>query len=352
AEKLNAPNGFKNSGIRMNQIIAQKDKWTRAELEDRDSYMVKQALEIIWSYPVTKYKPEEKQLYSIALDADSDFTGKQIAKFAYKDSEQAVKSWTDMYARVLQMLHSEDDSVLTGLAYTSDPNIELAAHVFSSPNELNSKYHNSNVQIAPGIYVWTGMSTQYKLNTLRRFFACFGADPSDLVFYMKEQDNENAADDNPERYEIRKKYWTFALPFIQEKFGENGSFSNVHATTSNWISGFFGVGGFNVTCTANYDCASVQFYLGKTDKNKNKEAFDYLYNHKAEIEEKLGEHIKWERADANKASYMTYKLEGVSVTNETDWKRMAKFHAEWSKKFCDVMLPLLKTIFPSITLPN
>lgn len=342
-DKRDAENGFKNSGIRMNQLIAQKDKWTLAELEERDEYMVSKALSI-WSYPSTEYKPEEKQLDSVTLDDDVNMTGSQIAKFSYKDTEQAVESWTDMYARILRILHTEDSSVLTGLAYTSDSSIELAIHVASNPKEFNNK-----VQIAPNVYVWTGTSTQHKLNTLRRFFALFGADPADLVFYLKDQDETKNTEDSPERYEIRKKYWTFALPYIQEKFGEGGTFCNVNPTTSNWISGFFGVGGFNVTCTANYDCARVQFYLGKSDREKNKEAFDYLYKHKAEIEEKLGDQIKWERADDNKASYMTYELAGVSVTNETDWIRMAKFHAEWSKKLCDVMLPILKELYPSIS---
>ena len=342
-DKRDAENGFKNSGIRMNQLIAQKDKWTLAELEERDAYMVSKALDI-WSYPLTEYKPEEKQLDSVTLDDDVNMTGSQIAKFSYKDTEQAVDSWTDMYARILRILHTEDSSVLTGLAYTSDSSIELAIHVASNPEEFNNK-----VQIAPNVYVWTGTSTQHKLNTLRRFFALFGADPADLVFYLKDQDEAKSTEDSPERYEIRKKYWAFALPYIQEKFGEGGTFSNVNPSISNWISGFFGVGGFNVTCTANYDCARVQFYLGKSDREKNKEAFDYLYKHKAEIEEKLGEQIKWERADDYKASYMTYELAGVSVTNETDWIRMAKFHAEWSKKFCDVMLPILKEIYPSVT---
>ncbi len=71
--------------------------------------------------------------------------------------------------------------------------------------------------------------------------------------------------------------------------------------------------------------------------------------HKAKIEEQLGVQIKWERADDNKASYMSHELEGVSVTNESDWIRMTEFHAEWSKKFCDVMLPILKEIYPGVT---
>lgn len=343
-DKRDAENGFKNSGIRMNQLIAQKDKWTLAELEERDEYMVSKALGI-WNYPTTNYKPEEKQLDSVTLDDDINLTGSQIAKFSYKDMEQIVESWTDMYARILRILHSEDSSVLTSLAYTSDPSVELATHVASNPGEFNSK-----VQIASNVYVWTGTTTQHKLNTLKRFFARFGADPADLVFFLKDQNEVKSAEDGPERYEIRKKYWTFALPYIHEKFGEGGTFSNVNPTTSNWISGFFGVGGFNVTCTANYDCARVQFYLGKSDKDKNKAAFDYLYKNKADIESQLGDQIQWDRADDNKASSMTYELKGVSITNETDWIRMAKFHAEWSKKFCDAMLPILKELYPSIML--
>ena len=328
----------------MNQLIAQKDKWTLAELEERDGYMVSKALKI-WAYPVTEYKPEEKQLDSVTLD-DDDFnpTGRQIAKFSYKDSEQVVESWTDMFARMLRILHSEDGSVLTDLAYTSDPSNYLSTCVSSNQEEFPSK-----VQITPNIYVWTGTATVYKLSMLRRFFALFSADPSDLVFYLNDPSEIKSSEDDPERYALRKRYWEFALPYLHEKFGENGPFSKVGWSTANWINGNFGIGGFSVTCLANYDSARVQFYLGKSDKEKNKEAFDFLYQHKTVIEDKLGKPIKWERGDDIKASYLTYELPGVSITNETDWIRMAKFHAEWSKKFCDVILPILKDLYPAIS---
>ena len=304
--------------------------------------MVEKAIDI-WSYPVTTFVPEEKQFDTVTLDDDVNLTGSQIAKFAYQNTEQSVESWTDMYARVLQLLHSVDSSVLTGLAYTTDSSVELSLHVSHSPEAFNNK-----AQIASNIYVWTGTSTQHKLNTLRRFFSLFGADPQDLVFYLKEQGADEPSDETPERYDLRKRYWTYALPFIKEKFGEDGLFSNVNPTIANWISGFFGVGGFNISCTSNYDCARVQLYLGKSDKEKNKEAFDFLYARKQEIEEKLGAQFEWDRADNRKASFMTYELKGVSITNETDWTRMAKFQAEWARKICDVFLPILKELYPSI----
>ena len=341
-DKRDAPNGFKNSGIRMNQLIAQKSKWTLAELEERDAFMISRAIEI-WAYPMTQFQPEEKQMDSVTLDDDVNLTGSQIAKFSYKNTEQPVDSWTDMYGRVLGMLHAEDGSVLTGLAYSSDSNMELSLHVSSNPAEFNSK-----VQIAQNIYVWTGTSTQNKLNTLRKFFQMFGADPTDLVFYLKEQNDTESAEDMPERYEIRKRYWAFALPYIKAQFGTDGPFAKVNPSTTNWISGFFGVGGFNITCTANYDAAYVQLYLGKYDKAKNKEAFDYLYKRKETIEKELGVSVKWERAEDKKASFITYKLSGVSVINETDWTQMAKFHAAWARKIYDTFLPVLKELYPSV----
>lgn len=335
-DKRDAENGFKHSGIRMNQLVAQKEKWTLAELEERNSYMVSQAVSI-WSYPYTDFKPEEKQLDTATLDDDVDMTGNQIAKFSFRNSEQSVVSWTDMYGRVLKILHAEDESVLTGLAYTTDPSSDLATHVSSNPEDYHSK-----VQVAPNIYVWTGISTQYKLNTLRKFFTHFGVDPSELVFFLKDLDEKNPSEDEPERYEIRKKYWAFALPYIQGAFGEEGPFYKVNPSVSNWISGYFGIGGFSITCIANFDRARVQLYLGKSSKDQNKAAYDLLYSKKAEIEKTLGTSLIWERGDEIKASYIIVDLLNVSISNEVDWIRMAKFHAEWSKNFCDVLVPYLK----------
>lgn len=67
-----------------------------------------------------------------------------------------------------------------------------------------------------------------------------------------------------------------------------------------------------------------------------------LYSHKDDIEEELGITLEWDRADTYKASWMCYALNGVSITNEADWPRMAKFHAEWSDKICGAMLSYLQ----------
>ena len=141
--------------------------------------------------------------------------------------------------------------------------------------------------------------------------------------------------------ELRKRYWAYALPSIKKENFFWGAFSNVNPRGYNFVSGYFGLSGFRVDCVANYDAARIDFYLGKSDTEKNKAAFDVLLSHKDEIEGKLGVKLSWSRADNCVASWIIYYLNGVSVGNEQDWPKMAAFHAKWSRKICDVMLPYL-----------
>ena len=343
-EKRDAENGFANSGIRMNIEIAKKDKWTLDELQERSERMVEQALKI-WAYPTTDYKPVEKELDSVSLDDDDmDMTGCTIAKFSFKNTEQPADSWTDMYIKVLKMLHSDDASVLTRLAYEQDSNVELSTYFSTEPTAFGS-----GVEIARGIYAFTGLSTQQKLSSLRRVFKQFKVEPEELNFYLKDQETEEKAEKSEAaRYELRRRYWTFALPYIQEAHGVNGAYSNVHPGKDNWLSGWFGISGFNISCVANYDLARIDFVMAKSNRDLNKQAYDLLIQHKSEIENKLGISLDWDRGENIKASFVSYKLDGVSITNETDWIRMAKFHAEWSKKMCDVLLPYLKILYPDV----
>ena len=171
---------------------------------------------------------------------------------------------------------------------------------------------------------------------MRRFFVLYGKDPSDLILYIKEgSDSDDEL--NESRFEIRKKYWTYALDLIQEANGD-GPFSNVSPSKDNWISGFFGIGGFNIACVANFDSARVELYLGKASKEENKEAFDKLYSHKEEIENVLGVSLLWNRNDDVKASRIYFQLDDVSIGNESVWPKMAEFHAEWSKRFYNLIV--------------
>ena len=142
--------------------------------------------------------------------------------------------------------------------------------------------------------------------------------------------------------ELRKRYWTYALPIIRKANIYRGSFSNCKPSGYNFVSGSFGISGFRVDCIANFDEARIDFYLAHSDSKRNKEAFDKLFSHKDEIEKSLGIQLTWTRADGYVSSWIIHHLYGVSVGNEKDWPEMAAFHAEWSSRICGVMLPYLE----------
>ena len=332
-EKKTMKNGFEDSGIRLNTYVSKKDKWTLAELRDRNDYLLKRALNI-WAFPSTNYKPQEKQLDSYTLDDEASFlSGRQIAKFVYKGIEQPVVSWVEMYTKVLRALYLEDKTIITKSALSTDD--DLSIH-FSTNKRIFKKCD----EIGDNVYVQTNTNTQSKLSVLNRLYKLYGMDPTDLVFYLRDSNDKEA--EKGTRFEIRRRYWGYALKFIKEENFDNKSFDNVNTSKENWINGTFGIGGFAICCIANYDFARVDVYFGKTNANENKIAFDNVMLHKLEIESNLGVNLEWDRGDDVKRSIISYRLENVSIYNENDWLQIAKFHAKWSKKFIDAIVPYLK----------
>lgn len=331
SEKKTMDHGFIDSGIRMNQEIARYEKWTIDEIKDRSEKLTQRAL-TIWQLPTTDFAPAEQPMDTYSLDDDIDLSGRIIARFTFHNAEQPVTSWIEMFESVLRSLHAEDETVLSKLAYGESDN-DIAVYVSNDPDKLRSA-----CQIGNGLYVEKNTSTAMKLAILRKLFKLYGVDPADLIFTLRDEtDDSTNTESIGARFELRRKYWTYALNIIKS---ENTSriFSNVNASKENWISGFFGISGFNISCVANYDSARVDLYLENKSKEYNKKAYDKLLPHKQEIESKLNTALIWHRNDDAKSSKISVVLGGVSIENESDWPRMAKFHAEWSKKFYDVIV--------------
>lgn len=190
-EKKSMKNGFEDSGIRMNTYIAKKDKWTLTELEERSKYLMGRALEI-WAAPTSKFKPAKKQMDSFTLDDDASLSGRLITSFSYKNTEQPVSSWVEMFQKVLQILYAEDRSIIIKLAVSTEDNV--ARHFTTNESDFKK-----SVEIGDGIFVWTNSSTQSKISVLNRVFELYDADPSDLVFYLRDE-NESVDKETGTRY--------------------------------------------------------------------------------------------------------------------------------------------------------
>ena len=336
-EKRDMANGFKDSGIRMNQWIGAQNQWTEAELEQRNDYVRKRVLEI-WSSPVTSFRPIEKQLDSCTLDDEIDLTGRKIARFVYLTMEQPVRNWADMFESVVRILHSEDKSILNNLAYETDQSVDLAKYVSHRKENLREY-----IEIDREIYFERNTSTWTKLSILKRLFTLYHLDPTNLVFYLRDDDDSD--EDGllaGTRHEVRKKFWTYALDQIKEANVTSGAFINCNPVKENWISGALGIQGFKLCCVGNFDSARVEVFFGKTNNDENKKAYDLVAAHKEEIEDALGIQLLWDRGDDKKSSKIYYQIEGIGIGNEEDWPVIAKFHAKWTVKFYEaIVLPYL-----------
>ena len=330
AEKKTMEHGFQDSGIRMNAWIAQKDRWTQEELQERNDYLMGRAVKI-WAGPESSFKPAQKQLDAYTLEDEAELTGRQIARFSFKNAEQPVTSWVEMYLKVIQTLYAEDKSVITKLAVSSENDI---AYHFTT----NSSTFTKSMAVGDGIYVWTNTNTQNKLSVLSRLFTLYHVSPAELVFYLRDE-TETAEDAPGSRQELRRRYWTFALPMIRERCGEDGPFSNVSPSRENWINGYFGVNGCYLCCVANYDEARVELVLAKADRAANKQTYDKILARRTDIESALGTALMWDKGENKTSSKVYLRLPNISIENEVDWRQMAQFHSNWIKGFYDVIVP-------------
>lgn len=331
-DKRDRQDGFKNSGIRMNQKIAQCNKWTEEELEKRNDELMQKAVGI-WKYCSTDYHPPVIQMDICTLDDECDMTGRQIERFSFRGVEQPASNWSDMYLKVLLALHMENKSVLAKLAVTDDDKVELSVHVRDKADE-EGKY----VKLEEGIYIWMNTSTSYKINILHRFFKLYQVDESELVFYLKTKDTVQANADEG-RYSLRRKFWNYAIPEIKS---QTAYFQNVNTSKMNWISGFIGHAGLAINCIGNMDSMRVEFYISTPVTENNKKIYDYIYG---KMDSATAEQFVWERCDHLKVSKIFVEYKGIGIASEQQWKEAVLFLIKGIRQIEELVIPIVEQYY-------
>ncbi len=185
-EKRDIENGYKESGLRMNQKIARKNSWGLTELEERNNDMIERANEI-WPYPQTEFIPKEREYDYCTLDDDEiDLTNRDIVKFSYLDYEQNVSNWAEMLVSLIKILYREDKSVLISLAYNNNIGSNLKNFISLDKSDLRTP-----VKIDENLYISTHSSTPYKITILRQLFDIYNINKNDLVFFLKDKKSIN-----------------------------------------------------------------------------------------------------------------------------------------------------------------
>ncbi len=172
-QKRDMEDGFKESGFRMNQWIAQQDVWGEAQMKEREKMLEEQFL-LLWPYPTSTYVPQKAMPETAALDSDAEFTGRRIAAFSFMGVRYVASQWNDMLARVLQLVHELEPAKIHSL---------VDATGFPA-NAFRGEDAPGHTMIAKGVYVRTASSTAAKIDLLKSVFTVCGIDPEELVFEM------------------------------------------------------------------------------------------------------------------------------------------------------------------------
>lgn len=174
-EKRGMENGFKESGLRLNQYIAKFDKWGEEELEERKKELSKLAKKI-WSYPETDFVPEVQDDDVVNLSEDNGIsTGRKIQYYIFQNEREDVVEWSEMMWSVINRLYAINPVIL----YEEAKNEK---NVWFSTKE--TKRHNK--KIAEGLfYCPSKSSTWNKMAILKNLFRLYQIDEDDLQFGLK-----------------------------------------------------------------------------------------------------------------------------------------------------------------------
>ena len=177
--KRDVENGYRDSGIRMNQRLANFDRWTEIELKDRNEQMVSKA-EKIWPMVETYYEPENKLEEKVALSDEINLTGRLLSEFEFLGARNSVKSWQEMYLRTIELIIDDNPQLLINQINKKDSDLKYYIG--------NHQSTNSYKKIYDGIYINTNTSTNTKIIGLKKVFDLYDVDENELIFYLKSKD--------------------------------------------------------------------------------------------------------------------------------------------------------------------
>lgn len=138
----------------------------------------------------------------------------------------------------------------------------------------------------------------------------------------------------------RVKFWTELLDVFNK---ENSLFRNVNPSKDHWLSAGSGVSGIPFSFVITKSHVSVEILINRGEKEINEKIYDKLLNKKDKIEAEFGDKLLWNRLNEKKSCRVSYRLEGVDITNTDDWNRIKQF-------LCDSMKKLEKSMKQEVTL--
>ena len=177
-EKRDIKDGFRDSNLRLNSYVLTCTKWGEDELKQRRSLLWSQA-ERLWKYPTTTFEPKVLLPDMHSLDEDHSFKGMKITSFNFMGTQYKVFTWSEMITEVVKLIYEIDPAPLYQL-------------VSDSSYDLMSTPETYNVKIADDLYLYTANDTMTKIRILKKIFAKYELEESELEFGIPVQQETTA----------------------------------------------------------------------------------------------------------------------------------------------------------------
>ena len=334
SRKRDMEHGFRNSGLRINQFIASKEKWTIDELAERSSVLAEKALSI-WPGLVTSYQEPEADKIEISLDDDIDLTGRSLLSASFNGTPVDATIWADFVELVCKMIYEVDPAGLATVTKAA-PRYNLDSFLYSSEVEHSRK-------ISESIFLRTDCDTNRKIWFLKHLFDALNLEEESLEMTV---DSLCKTDAGSEKI---KRLWAYIIPKLIETTAEAGcpSYRKRTPVSTYFIDGAIGSRRMHLVSSFRMKSRTVSacLYIDGGDMAQNCRVFDYFLAHKTEIEKNMGVAARWEEPnEKTRRGSILIEASVPFINDESRWGEVADVSANLMKTLVKALLPYIEEV--------
>ncbi|WP_252145263.1 DUF4268 domain-containing protein [Yokenella regensburgei] len=136
---------------------------------------------------------------------------------------------------------------------------------------------------------------------------------------QKEAEEQSTSGELKTRHQLRKAFWTKALERL--KASQCTLYNNISPSTDHWLSAGSGISAVSYNLIFSKKEIRVELWIAKSSAESNTFAFNWLYEHKALIENSFGHVLKWEPLPGKKSCRISFATPATSL-DESNWPAM------------------------------
>ncbi|MFE3919527.1 DUF4268 domain-containing protein [Escherichia coli] len=119
---------------------------------------------------------------------------------------------------------------------------------------------------------------------------------------------------------MRKAFWTRMLERL--KASPCNLYNNISPSQDHWLSAGSGISGISYNLIFSKKEIRVELWIAKPSAQSNTFAFNWLYEHKADIESQFGHEIVWQALPEKKSCRITYRKPINRIADQEKWPEM------------------------------